>query len=107
MHEKINGHLSELIRVVKENPELRRILDEDPKAKIRPLLRDHIPDHIKNPAFLVGWDFVSLIEETARIVEKNQYDLGKIRRRIEEHLRKYAKEPLIIGLALFFGIPLK
>ena len=103
MHAKIMGHLRILAEIVNDNPALQGILDKDPKAEMNPLLHDHIHD----PAFLVGYDFLGLIRGAGKIIEENQYDITKIRRRVEEHLRKYATEQSIILLALFLGVPTK
>ena len=102
MNARIWGHLQELVEVVNDNPALQRIIDEDPKAAINTLLHTHI----QKPAFLVGYDFLELNRRTAKIVEEKKHDLTKIRRRIEEHLRKYATDQDIIKLALFLGVPI-
>ncbi len=103
MYARITGHLQELVQVVNENPVLQRIIDEDPKAEINPLLRKHI----ENPVFLVGYDILKLNLRIAKMLEEKKYDLIKIRRRVEEHLRKYATNQDIIKLALFYGVSLK
>jgi hypothetical protein len=100
MHARITGHLRELVQVVNDNPVLQRIIGEDPKAATNPLLRNHI----HNLAFLVGYDFLELNLKTAKMVEENKYDIAKIRRRVEEHLRKYATDQEILKLALFLGV---
>jgi len=100
MHARITGHLRELVQVVNDNPVLQRIIGEDPKAATNPLLHNHI----HNLAFLVGYDFLELNLKTSKMVEENKYDITKIRRRVEEHLRKYATDQEILGLALFLGV---
>ena len=101
METRIWGHLRDLEDIVHRNPALAKIMDEDPRAETNPFLRNHIKDQ----AFQVGYDFLGLIRTTAKIVEKNKYDKTKIRRRIEEHLRKYGRDQSIITLALFLNIP--
>ncbi len=103
MNARIADHLQELVKIVRENPALQKILEEDPTAEINPLL----PDHIKRAAFLLGQDFLGIIQKTAEIVDKEEYDIAKIRRRVEEYLRKYATNRVIIGLALWFGVSKK
>ncbi len=102
MHDRINGDLRKLAQVVRDNPELQGIIDKDPKAEINPRLHDHI----KDPAFLLGCDLLRLQRRTAKIVEGKKYDVVKIRRRVEERLRKYATDQVIVALALFFGVPI-
>lgn len=101
MHTRINGHLRELAEAVNHNPVLQGIIDEDRRAELNPLVRNHL----QNPALMVGCDFLQLKRRTAKIVEGNKYDIAKIRRRVEEHLRKYATDQVIIALALFLGVP--
>jgi len=101
MQARMTGHVRDLMKVIKNNPKLQKILDKDPQAEVNPILHDHI----KDPAFLVGFDFLQLTRETAKVIEGKKYDKNKIRRRVEEHLRKYAADQFIIGLALFLGIP--
>lgn len=101
MDTRIWGHGAALAEAVSRIPALQKIMDEDPKAEISSLLHDHI----KDSAFLVGYDFLGLIRKAGKIIEENGYDKKKIRRRIEEHLRKYPSDEIIIGLALFLGIP--
>ena len=103
MHAKIIGHLQILMQAVKDDPALQGMLDKDPRAEISPLLHNHIQD----PALLIGYDFLALIRGAEKIIEENKYDITKIRRRVEEHLRKYATEQSIILLALFLGVPTK
>jgi len=103
MHTRITGHLRDLVQVVNHNPSLKKILDEDGGAGSNPSLREHL----QTPAFLVGCDCLELIRRASKIKEENNYDLTKVRRRIEEHLRKYADDRTIIGLALFLGVPIK
>ena len=102
MQARITGHVRDLMKVIQDNPKLQGIIDKDPKAEVNPLLHDHI----KDPAFLIGFDFLQLTQETAKVVEGKKYDKNKIRRRVEEHLRKYATDQFIIGLALFLGVPI-
>ena len=90
------------MQAISDNPNLRGIIAKDPKAEVNPLLHDHI----KDPAFLVGYDFLQLTRATARVVEGKKYDKTKIRRRVEEYLRKYATDQFIIGLALFLDVPI-
>ncbi len=56
---------------------------------------------------MIGCDLLELNRKTVKIVEENKHDVAKIRRRIEEHLRKYATHEDIIGLALYLGVPVK
>ena len=102
MHTRITGHLRELVQVVNHDPGLKKILDEDGDAGSKSLL----DGPLQTPAFLVGCDCLQLIRKASRIKEENNYDLIKVRRRIEEHLRKYADDRTIIGLALFLGVPI-
>jgi hypothetical protein len=102
MHTRITGHLRDLVQVVHHNPGLKEILDGDGNAASNPMLRDHL----QTPAFQVGCDCLELIRKASKIKEGNNYDLIKVRRRIEEHLRKYADDQTIIGLALFLGVPI-
>jgi hypothetical protein len=102
MNARIMVHLQELEKVVKATPALQRIIDEDAQAEINPLLYGHI----KDPVFSVGYDFLGLVRETAKIIEGKKYDKTKIRRRIEEHIRKYGTDQSIIALALFLGVPI-
>jgi len=103
MHARIREHIRELLQMVDDNPTLKKIIDEDPKAEMNLLLRNHLQD----PVFLVGFDFLKLNLRTGKLLEEKQYDLTKIRRRVEEHLRKYATDQDIIKLALFYGVSLK
>lgn len=103
MRVRIMGHIRKLVQVVKENPALQRIIDEDPKAEMNPLLRNHLQEF----AFLVAYDFLELNLRAAKMLEENKYDIAKIRRRTEEHLRKYAKDQDIIKLALYLDVSIK
>jgi hypothetical protein len=103
MHARITGHLRDLVQVVNHNPALKKILEDDGGDVSNPLLRDHL----QTPAFLVGYDCLELFRKASKIKEENSCDLIKVRRRIEEHLRKYADDRTIIGLALFLGVPIK
>jgi len=100
MESRMCVRIQELFEKVAADPSMMKILDEDPHAEINPLLHDHIQD----PAFLVGYDFLGLIRKTERALQEQKYDKTKIRRRIEEYLRKYGSDQFIIGLALFLGI---
>ncbi len=101
MHTRISGHLRDLVQVANQDPVLKKILDEDGNAANNPLLRNRL----QTPALQVGCDCLELIRKASRIKEENHCDVTKIRRRIEEHLRKYSDEQTIIGLALFLGVP--
>jgi Na+/phosphate symporter len=103
MHSRITELIRELVQTVHDNPALQKIIDEDPKAEMNPLIHSHL----QNTAFLVGYDFLKLNLRTARMLEEKKYDLIKIRRRMEEYLRKHAHEQDIIKLALFYGVSLK
>ena len=103
METRIIENIRELVEAVKNNPDLQKIFDEDPKPEINLLLHNHIQD----PAFLVGYDFLKLNLRTAKMLKENKYDINKIRRRIEEHLRKYATDQDIIKLALFYDVSIK
>ncbi len=92
-----------MVQAVNDNPHLKRIIDEDPKAEVNPILQNHLHD----PVFRVGFDFLKLNLRTARMLEGKKYDLTKIRRRVEEHLRKYATDEDILKLALFYGVSIK
>ena len=103
MQSRITERIQELMQTVHDNPALKKIIDEDPKAEMNPLIRNYL----QNTVFLVGYDFLKLNLRTAKMLEEKQYDLIKIRRRVEEHLRKYATDQDIIKLALFYGVSLK
>jgi hypothetical protein len=92
-----------MIRVVNDNPALIKIMEEDPKADTNPLLRNHLQDL----AFMVGFNFMKLNMKMAEVLEGKKYDRRKIRRRMEEHLRKYAADEDILKLALFYGVSIK
>jgi len=102
METRVIENIRELVEAVKNNPELQKILDEDPKPEGNLLLRGQIGEK----AFMIGYDFLVLIRKTARKTEEGGFNIVKTRRRLEEHLRKYATNQFIIGLALFFGIPI-
>ena len=102
METRIIENIRGLVEAIKNNPALQKILDEDPQPEINLLLQDQI----REKAFMVGYDFLVLIRKTARITEEGGFNIVKTRRRLEEHLRKYATNQFIIGLALFFGIPI-
>ena len=102
MRARILGHLEELMQVIEKNPELQRIIDgPHSRAEINPSLYRYI----KGPASVIGKDMLELKRRTDKIVEGEKYDITKTRRRVEEHLRKYAAHQTIIGLALYLGIP--
>lgn len=103
MHTRIMGHLRDLEKILKDSPSLQRIVERDFKGEITPSLRSHFQDC----AFVIGCDLLELNRRTVKIVEENKHDVTKIRRRIEEHLRKYATHEDIIGLALYLGVPVK
>jgi hypothetical protein len=103
MRPRVIQILEDLSQTVQENPTLKKIIDEDPRAEHNPLLRNHLHD----PLFLVGFDFLKLNLKTGAMLEEKNYDLTKIRRRLEEHLRKYATEEDIMKLALYYGVPIK
>jgi hypothetical protein len=103
MYTRVKEHIRELVQTVYDNPALQKIIDEDPRAELNPLLCNHL----QNTAFLVGYDFLKLNLRTARMLEEKKYDLIKIRRRMEEYLRKHANDQDIINLALFYGVSLK
>ena len=97
------GHLRDLEKIVKGNPALQRIADPDFNGEINPSLRNHF----QNCAVSIGCELLELNRRTVKIVEENKHDVTKVRRRIEEHLRKYATQEDIIGLALYLGVPVK
>jgi len=103
MYARVTEHIRELVQMVHDNPALQKIIDEDPKAEMNPLIRNHLQD----TAFLVGYHFLKLNLRAARMLEEKEYDLIKIRRRMEEYLRKHASGQDIIKLALFYGVSLK
>ena len=103
MHSRIPEHIRQMLQAVNDNPALKKIVEEDPRAEVNPVLRNHLQD----PVFQVGFDFLKLNLRTARMLEGKKYDLTKIRRRVEEHLRKYATDEDILKLALFFGVSTK
>jgi hypothetical protein len=103
MHSRIREHIREMVQAVNDNPALKRIIEEDPRAEVNPLLRNHLQE----PVFLVGFDFLKLNLRIAGMLEEKEYDLTKIRRRVEEHLRKYATDEDILKLALFYGVSIK
>jgi hypothetical protein len=103
MHARVTEHIRAMVQMVHDNPALQEIIHEDPKAEIDPLIQRHI----QNTAFLVGYDFLKLNLRAAQMLEEKKYDLIKIRRRIEEYLRKHASGQDIIKLALFYGVSLK
>ena len=92
------------MQVIDKNPELLKIINGSSSwAEMDPLLRRHIED----PACVVGSDMLELKRRTDKILEGEKYDITKIRRRVEEHLRKYATHQTIIGLALYLGVPIR
>ncbi len=103
MHSRIPENIRQMVQAVNDNPALKKIVEEDPKAEANPLLRNHLQD----PLFRVGFDFLKLNLRTARMLEGKKYDLTKIRRRVEEHLRKYATDEDILKLAIFYGVSIK
>jgi len=103
MKSRITERIREMMQTVDDNPALKKIIDEDPKAEINPLIRNHL----QNNALLVGYDLLKLNLRTAKMLEEKQYDLIKLRRRVEEHLRKYATDQDIINFAIFLGVSLK
>lgn len=103
MQSRTSERIRELLQTVHDNPALKKIIEEDPKSEMNPLIRNHL----HNAGFLVGYDFLKLNLITAKMLEEKKYNLNKIRRRLEEHLRKYATEQDIIKLALFYGVSLK
>jgi hypothetical protein len=103
MKSRITERIREMMQTVDDNPALKKIIDEDPKAEINPLIRNHL----QNNALLVGCDLLKLNLRTAKMLEEKQYDLIKLRRRVEEHLRKYATDQDIINFAIFLGVSLK
>jgi hypothetical protein len=103
MYARVTEHIRALVQMVQGNPVLQKIIDEDPKAETNPLIQSQI----QNAAFLVGYDFLKLNLSAARVLEEKEYNLVKIRRRMEEHLRKRARGEDIIKLALFYGVSLK
>ncbi len=103
MHSRIPELIRQMVQAVDDNPRLKKIMDEDPRAEMNPVLRNHLQD----PVFQVGFDFLKLNLRTARMLEGKKYDLTKIRRRVEEHLRKYATDEDILKLAIFYGVSIK
>jgi hypothetical protein len=103
MHLRIPQHIREVVQAVNDNPQLKKIINEDSRAEVNPILRNHLQD----PVFRVGFEFLKLNLRTAKMLEGEKYDLTKIRRRVEEHLRKYATDEDILKLALFYGVSLK
>ena len=103
MHLTIRQHIREMVQAFNDNPELKKIIADDPKAEVNPLL----PDHLQEPVLRVGFDFLKLNLRTGTMIEGKRYDLKKIRRRMEEHLRKYATDEDILKLAVFYGVSIK
>ncbi len=102
MDTRITGHLRTIEQAVKNNPGLRSILERDEDTGLQ-LLSGH---PLQTYAVLAGFDVLGLIHRTSKIVEENHYDGVKVRRRIEEYLRKYADDRTLIGLAVFLGVPI-
>ena len=103
MHLTIRQHIREMVQAVNDNPALKKIIADDPKAEANPSL----PNHLQEPVLRVGFDFLKLNLRTVRMIEGKKYDLTKIRRRVEEHLRKYATDEDIFKLAIFYGVSVK
>ncbi len=103
MHLRIPQHIREMVQTANDNPQLKKIISEDSRAEVNPILRNHLQD----PVFRVGFEFLKLNLRTAKMLEGKKYDLTKIRRRVEEHLRKYATDEDILKLALFYGVSIK
>jgi hypothetical protein len=103
MHTRILGHVRDLEKIVKENPSLQRIVNRGFDVETP----SPVPKHFQDCTVLIGCDLLELNRKTVKIVEENKHDVTKIRRRIEEHLRKYATHEDIIGLALYLGVPVK
>jgi hypothetical protein len=103
MQARTREHIRKMIEAVNDNPALKAIIEEDPRAEANPLLRNHLQDFV----FLVASDFLKMDLQTVRMREEGKYDLIKIRRRVEEYLRKYATEGEVLKLALFFGVSIK
>ena len=82
MQPRTREHIRKMIEAVNNNPALKAIIEEDPRAEANPLLRNHLQDFV----FLVGFDFLKVDLKTARMLEERKYDLIKIRRRVEEYL---------------------
>ncbi len=101
MDARITGHLRTVEQAVKNSPGLRSILERDDDTGLQLLSRDPLQTY----AVQVGFDVMGLIHRTSKIVEENHYDGVKVRRRIEEYLRKYADDRTLIGLAIFLGVP--
>ena len=102
METRIMENIRVLVETVQNNPGLQKILEEDCKPEISLLLQEEI----REKAFMVGFDFLVLIRKTAKKTEEGGFNVVKTRRRLEEHLRKYATNQFIIGLAIFFDIPI-
>lgn len=102
MDTRITGHLRTIEQAVKNNPGLRSILERDEDTGLQLLSRHPLQTY----AVLAGFDVLGLIHRTSKIVEENHYDGVKVRRRIEEYLRKYADDRTLIGLAVFLGVPI-
>ncbi len=101
MDARITGHLRTVEQAVRNSPGLRSILERDDDTGLQLLSRDPLQTY----AVRVGFDVMSLIHRASKIVEENHYDGVKVRRRIEEYLRKYADDRMLIGLAIFLGVP--
>lgn len=59
METRIMENIRELVEAVRNDPALQKILDEDPKPEINHLLQDHI----RETAFMVGYDLLVLIRK--------------------------------------------
>ncbi len=103
MHSRITEDLKKMEFSIKKDPELRQSISEKSGQELDPIS----PKPIQDQATKLGFDALGLICETSKIIEENNYDLIKTRRRIEEHLRKYADARTIVGLAIFLGVPIK
>ena len=103
MHWRITEHIRQMMCVIDGNPELKKIIELDPKAESNGLLRKHLENYF----FLVGLDVLKINMAAEKIPDGEKYDPAKIRRRVEEHLRKYVSEKDLINLALFYGVSLK
>lgn len=103
MQSRLMGHLRDVERIVKENPALQNMQ----AAGLVPEMTSSPPGHFQDRAVQIGCEFLELSRKTVQVLEENKHDVTKIRRRIEDHLRKYASEEDIIRLALYLGVPVK
>ena len=101
MHTSISVRLQELEQAVRKKARGKEILDGPPDAGIQSLMRDEFQEY----AAAISYDFMALLHRADQLAEEGNCDVIKIRRRIEEHLRKYADRKTLLWVALLLGVP--